>query len=407
MIVNEWYRPQQLETPILIGTGDANNVDNSSTSDGATIASQGLNYFWFNTLPYQVCKMFDYFTSGTIAPQYGDSVKLPLGTVAPIIATSNLHDTRLTVAFSNKLSPNAGGALSTFNDTDTNKHRVYFSGSGSSTSGTDINMTNLEADLTSATAASIDSLIYAFAVQNYLHRSNYGSRFFEMLQVHYGVTSPDARLQRPEYLGGMNFAINIQQVLSTAGAEDDSSTKLGQPGANSVTAVKKSLFTKGFVEPGYLLILLSTKHEQSYSQGVLREDLKRSRFEFYSPEFANIGDQGTYIKEIFADYVDNADVGYDVFNYNEAWCEYRYRMNRTSGLLDPVASNSLNYWTLGSKFENAPEFNTQFIKETRDYLQRALVTGSTGPDYIGDFRLDFTVTRPMPLYSVPSLRGPF
>lgn len=371
LVWSEWYRAQQVQNPFLL-----------TTDDGTNIGSVDGSWKGLQSLPAKVCKEYDYFTASTIAPQYGASVTLPLGSLAPIFV-KNQYGTPLA----------AGTQIKTLTE-------------ASSYQTTEIGVAANEAayaDLSQATAATINSLRYAFAVQKYLERSNYGSRFFEMLKVHYGITSPDARLQRPEYLGGHKFYINIQQVLATADtASGGNTTPLGTVGANSVTGDKCFLFSKGFVEPGYVMIMASTRQvNQTYSQGLLREDIKRDRFEFYSPEFANLGDQATLKKEI---YLAGDEGDEQVFGYQEHWAEYRYRPNRVSGSLDPNAPNALSFWTLANKFTNQPEFNAAFVQESRDNLARALTTGSdTTADYICDFAFKYTAVRELPAYTIPGL----
>lgn len=384
LIWNEWYRAQQLQNPVIINLGG--KFDGSYGAIGAKDGHAILSDF----APFNVCKKFDYFTAATISPQYGEAVSLPLGSYAPIVLQNNSNVNINSVAYSGLSFTNAETAAT---GGKTAKVGTQISGKGV----TPANIPLL-ADLSEATAAKINDIRYAFQVQKYLERSNFGSRFFEMLAVHYGVTSPDSRLQRPEYLGGTKFGININQVLSTADAQAGSTTKLGQTGAVSVTGNKSHLFNKGFVEPGFVMILMSQKHDRSYSQGILREDLKTNRFEIYSPEFANLGDQEIKIEELYAEVNDGS-----VFGYQEHWAEYRYRPSQVSGDLDPNSVNPLDFWTLADKYTNRPVLGPSFIEEDRNALSRCLVTGSNGPDYIGDFYFDCVAIREMPTYSIPGL----
>lgn len=377
MIWSEYYRAQQLQDPFIC-----------YTNDWAEIGSIGGSNIYFNEGCPSVCKQFDYFTAATTSPQYGNAVTLPLGTFAPVVAVNDtgsnidLGTSYFTGVEDTEILKDSSTNIVTMNSSSAGQHL------------------DIKADLSQATSATINSIRYAFAVQKYLERSNFGSRFFEMLNLHYGVTSPDSRLQRPEYLGGTEFLINVTQVLSTAGAETGVSSKLGQPGAVSVTVNKKNLFNKGFVEPGYLYVLLETKQDHTYSQGLLREDTKTDRFEFYSPEFCNLGDQEIKKKEIM---YSASGTDEDTFGYQEHWAEYRYRPDRVSGLLDPNASDSLSYWTLADKFATVPSLSAQFITENRENIARALVTGINGPDFIADFFFDYTAIREMPVYTIPGL----
>lgn len=382
-IWSEWYRAQQLQNPFLMNKQDG-------AFGNALIGTIDGSYVGTQTAPANVCKEFDYFTACTIAPQYGAAVSLPLGSYAPVVTldsngekvTSSVLqyiDTEATPPFGS-LNVGANGQLNAIN--------------GDSATG------YLVTDLSQATAATINSIRYAFQLQKYLERSNFGTRFFEMLNAHYGVTSPDSRLQRPEYLGGYEFPLVVQQVLSTAGYKAGTDTEVGQPGATSITAVTRHLFSKDFVEPGFVMVMLSTTHERVYSQGLLREDFLFDRFEHYSPEFANLGDQAILNKEIMLT-GDSTDES--VFGYQEHWAELRYRKSYVSGLLDPNASNALDFWTLAEKYASRPSLSASWITENRDALTRALVTGATGPDYICDMYASYVATREMPVYTIPGL----
>lgn len=390
-IWSEWYRAQQLQNPVLL-----NKADVSPTSAGAAfrIGNRDGNYINFASMCAKVCKQYDIFTAATISPQYGSAVELPLGTFAPVMGgqlgsnndmtpIKNLSNQYLGTLDDSPLGPSGGWAVAQASG-----------GSGATTA-------MLYADLSAATAAKVNDIRYAFQLQKYLERANFGSRFFEVLAVHYGITSPDSRLQRPEYLGGKSAPIVVRTVLSQAGYDVSSSQKVGQPGASSITFVDLSgLFSKGFVEPGYVFILASTNHERLYSQGLLQEDTKFDRFEFYSPEFNNLGDQAIKNKHIMLT-GDASDEG--VFGYQGHWDEYRYRLKRVAGDLDPNVPNSLDFWTLAEKFPSRPSLSASFIEENRDCISRCLVTGAAGPDYIFDFYCEYQATREMSMYAIPGL----
>lgn len=392
-IWSEWYRAQQLQNPFLL------NKQDGAPGDAAIGTLNGSNIS-FSSMPATVCKQIDMFTAATITPQYGAAVELPLGSYAPLIVGDTVNDlggnlilTDDQTSHSNVLLGTYGASGEVFNSTN----------AASIGTGDDmmINKTNLVADLSKATAAKINDIRYAFQLQKYLERANYGSRFFEVLAVHYGVTSPDSRLQRPEYLGGKTAPIVIKTVMSTAGYTAGVSQEVGKLGAASITAIDLSgLFSKGFVEPGYVFIMMSTTHERTYSGGLLREDMKLDRFEFYSPEFANLGDQAIKNSELLVtgDSSDNSN-----FGYQGHWDEYRFRRNRVSGLLDPKASNNLSYWSLAETFDSRPYLSASFIEENRDAISKVLVSGANGPDYLCDFFVQYAATREMPIVNIPGL----
>lgn len=391
---SEWYRAQQVQNPFILRKADSTP---NGTGDGLLGSRDGTNLH-LDAMCAKVCKQYDIFTAATLSPQYGSAVELPLGTFAPILASDTLHDFS---SGSNLYFQTGTG------DSKTSREIVISTEEGrvdllaADDTGDSITGSNLYADLSHATAAKINDIRYAFQLQKYLERANFGSRFFEVLAVHYGVTSPDSRLQRPEYLGGKSAPIVVRTVLSQAGYEASSSQKVGQPGASSITFVDLSgLFSKGFVEPGYVLILASTNHERVYSQGLLQEDTKFDRFEFYSPEFNNLGDQAIKNKHIMLT-GDASDE--QVFGYQGHWDEYRYRLKRVAGDLDPNITGSLDFWTLSEKFSSRPSLSASFIQENRDCISRCLVTGATGPDYIFDFYCEYQATREMSMYAIPGL----
>lgn len=391
LIWNNYFRAEQLqgEYPIDFGDGTTTVVSGNNYRIAKVLLNDYIPSIFSHSL-LKVNKKHDYFTSCTISPQYGPSVTLPLGDVAPIIM-ENTGNGSLAAGSLNIGNTNVNlDLMSTIQVGE--KAGIYYNNQG-------IGEGTLYADLSSATAATINSLRFAFAVQKYLERSNYGSNhFYEILAVHYGVTSPDARLQRPEYLGGFHYRINVDQVLNMDGKTNTDQTQLGQKGAVSVTADRHFGFTKGFVEPGYLYVLAYTKQDRSYSSMVLKEDIKINKFEFYSPEFANIGDQ-----EVLRFELDGKATNDDIFGYQEAWAEYRFAPSRVSGDLNPDITGSMPYWSLADSYVTVPQLGPTWIEEDRNAIARALATGVNGPDFICDWYIEYVAARLMPVYSIPGL----
>lgn len=395
-IWNEYFRAEQLqgEEPVDYGDGTYTSQHYRARVLLTDVITLDGNFDVWNHQLKKVNKKHDFFTSCTLAPQYGPSTLLPMQGDAPLFIKNASNsdviqnlDYLFTVDQPGSITPQTvpAGAGNT----------GFLAGEDQQNGG----IGPLYADLSQATAASINSLRFAFAVQRYLERSNYGSNhFYEVLAVHYGVTSPDARLQRPEYLGGFHYRINVDQVLNATGKTDTDQTDLGKKGAVSVTADRHFGFEKGFVEPGYIYILAYTKQDRSYSDMVLTEDIKTNRFEFYSPEFANIGD-----REVLRFELDGKSTNDDVFGYQEAWAEYRYRPSRVSGDLNPSVTGSMPYWTLADSYALVPQLGSSWIEEDRTAVARALVTGTNGPDFLCDWYYEDYAARLMPVYSIPGL----
>lgn len=415
LIYTEYYRAEQVMNPVLIDKSDGGNI---GTKDGIALG--------VGTKVPHVLKDFDYFTTMTRSPEYGPAVELPLGSVAPVFldpkyATGAVGDTtRQKVRFKEDVMYNLDGKNFLHgvrgdlfaNEYATGDEDEMFDNAGElGAAYLDPNGTML-ADLSQATAATIDELYLAMAAQAWYHNANYGSRYFEMLEVHYGVSNPDLVMIRPEHIAEFKFDINVQQVLATAQTSDGN---LGQPGANSLTYIRKNLYNKSFGEHGFVMVLFSTYHQRYYSAGIMREDSYSELFDIYFPEFANIGDQAVLRKELYADGHDDDfedGVNSDVIGYQEAWAELRFRSSRATGLLDPYAEsgvnsdqNALRFWILADKFENSPTLSEEFLLEDRKAISEALLTGENGPDYVWSFYFDRTMMRELPVFSVPGLPG--
>lgn len=405
LIWNEWFRDQNLQDPVLIDKGDSQTNGRHLIPEGNSItlenqaALQGANLLPVN-------KYFDYFTGALPEPQKGPDVLLPLGNTAPIITNQN----------PNRILPQYGVTFKSDKFTEVGKtHNLSIQVTGqkygkmvadnSATTTLEAQNAvpnNLIADLGNATAATINELRLAFQLQKLYERdARGGTRYIEIIKSHFGVTSPDARLQRPEYLGGERIPINIDQVIQTSGTMEGT-TPQGNTGAYSLTGNQGSYFKHSFVEHGYVLGLACVRTEHTYQQGLEKIWNRKNRFDFYWPALANIGEQAILNKEIYLQPVKSMNE--EAFGYQEAWAEYRYKPSRVSSAFRSNVTGSLDAWHYADYYEALPVLSAEWIQETYKNVDRTLAVQSTLEDqYIADFWFKCTCTRPMPIYSIPGL----
>lgn len=394
LIFNEWFRNENITEPAELSKGDA-TTQGSNGSDYVVDMQKG------GQLGIAV-KYADYFTRALPEPQKGPDVYLPLGEWAPVYTRNINYDSGSTQSLhwtgiddDPDVSEGKVRRLLTYNNTTltsditteyTNNHYIY--------------PDNMWTDLSAASAATINELRQAFAVQRlYEVDARGGTRYTEILRAHFGVVSPDSRLQRPEYLGGKRTPINISQVIQQSAT--DATSPQGTAAAYSLTIDTHEDFTQSFTEHGILLGLAVIRTEHTYQQGIDRKFSRKNRLDFYFPELANIGEQPIYEKEIFAQGTSDDD---DVFGYQEPWAEYRYMQNRVTGELNSDYAQSLDIWTWADDFEEAPTLSDTFIRETKQNVERTLAIQNQD-QWKFNFYFDTVMVRPLPIYSIPSLSG--
>jgi len=392
LIWNEWFRAEQLQDSVVVDKDDG-----PDTLSDYVLLRRG--------------KRHDYFTSALPFTQWGDPVSISLGTSAPVTG-STLSVAGLTVAASGNLSFTTNSGANTFGvrpqattinsnlqsqaaATALNHDMAYISGldvGGSATiTGT--------ADLTAATAVTVNAMRELFQIQRFMEReARGGARYTELVRSMFGVVSPDARLQRPEYLGGGSTRINIHPVAKTSGATTAGSALYATLGAFATASAQGVGFTKSFTEHTLLLGLVQVRADLTYQQGFERMFSRQSRYDFYWPTFAHLGEQAILNKEIFADGTATDD---EPFGYQERYAEYRYKPSRISGTFRSQAATPLDLWHLAIEFGSLPELDDVFIQDDSPFER--IMAVPTEPEFYGDFWFQMRCVRPMPTFSVPGL----
>lgn len=401
LIMNEWFRDQNLQDPLVVPTDDSTVLGVNTGTFVTDVAKGGK--------PFIAAKYHDYFTSCLPSPQKGPDVMIPVAEAAnyPVYALPNATPKYQTQAGKFVLyGPNS--------DTTAKKYRAMqsdgsgsflatdsFNGIQSSTiyTGQPVNLWAVADG--NAASATINQLRLAFQIQKfYEQQARGGSRYTEVVRSFFGVTSPDARLQRPEYLGGNRIPINVNQIIQQSGTES-SGTPQGTVVGQSLTTDSHSDFTKSFTEHGLIIGLMVARYDHTYQQGLNRLWSRKDKFDFYWPVFANIGEQPVKNKEIYAQGNAKDD---EVFGYQEAWADYRYKPNMVTGEMRSAYAQSLDVWHLADDYASLPTLSDAWIREDKSNVDRVLaVQSSVSNQLFADIYVKNLCTRPMPMYSIPGL----
>ena len=380
LIFNEWFRDENLQNSVVVDKGDG-----PDTTSNYSILRRG--------------KRHDYFTAALPwAQKGGTAVTLPLGTSAPVLSNATAFQVRGGTGGMSTMISNSGLAGSTVltQSATTIASPMNFGATGTTTTG-------LYTDLSAATAATVSQLRQSFQIQKLLERdARGGTRYTELVRAHFGVISPDARLQRPEYLGGGSTPVNINPIAQTSATGlTGGSTPVGTLSAMGNVVSNNNRFSQSFTEHGHVIGLMQVRADLTYQQGLRKMWSRSTRYDFYFPEFAMLGEQAILNKEIFCDGSANDAAA---FGYQERWAEYRYLPSLITGLFKSTSAGTIDGWHLAQKFTALPTLNTTFIQDTPP-MSRIVAVGASanGQQFILDSLINIRTVRPMPLYSVPGM----
>lgn len=400
MIYNEWFRDENLEAPLTLGykkTDDGGVPAGDGTVDiqysvnspeKTTNMNEGTLY---GMKPAKAGKFHDYFTSCLPSPLKSDPVEISLTGNAPIKGYQDFDYTQVQLQ---QISPVYTGAVNAEGEVSVRPgYAVVKSSEGTAYLG---------ADLTGVSAISIQDLRMSIALQHIFEAdARNGTRYREFLSGTWGVTSPDSRLQIPEYIGGQRIAINVNQVVQTSQTDTTTGQALGNTAAYSLTTCSKQMVDYAATEYGYIIGLAVVRVEHSYQQGLATKWTRGGRFTYYDPRLAALGEQPVYNREIYAQ---GTDEDKEIFGYQEAWADYRYKPSYVTGEMRSNYQTSLDAWHYADDYNEMPRLSAEWIQEGTQNIDRTIaVTSAKSHQFLCDFYFTEDWYREMPIYSIPGI----
>lgn len=406
MIYNEWFRDENVEAPLMLGykkEDDGGKCENPAEftiyANKPEKTAENNEASLYARPPAKAGKFHDYFTSCLPSPLKNDPVEISLTGDAPVFGYSTIQDNAKTT---DKIILNEPWPTIGTTDFQNTEKAGKLTGKGTLTGGSYTAEAFLKADLSNVSGVSIQDLRMAIALQHIFEAdARNGTRYREFLSGTWGVTSPDSRLQIPEYIGGQRIAINVNQVVQTSQTDPKTGQALGNTAAYSLTTCSKEMVDYAATEYGYIIGLAVVRVEHSYQQGLATKWTRGGRFTYYDPRLAALGEQPVYNREIYAQ---GTTEDTEIFGYQEAWADYRYKPSYVTGEMRSNYQTSLDAWHYADDYEALPRLSAEWIQEGQQNIDRTIaVTSAKSHQFLCDFYFTEDWYREMPIYSIPGI----